>query len=431
MVIAHTRLANPLLGNLRILRFSAYDDDDNLLYYLPFMVSTVLHFKFQLAGRGAWRNELSSHMRLFFDTISSRMTNLSSLSITALSAINFHSPRFIGLLAHALEGLPNLKHVILPPRVIVGKIITSLSDHARLVEINPAERALSRGLSSTFSSTVSSTVLPKLGDAPFPSLRSLSFCAIPKVIRGFLSHPRLPTSQIAILHVQVLESSARDHERLDHLMNAIFSNCTNLAELSISETIRGDDDPEKVENIFSFNCIRGILACWNLTSLKIRHHSCLSWTAQEVDELSFSLPSVTTLMLNETPVQAPQPAVTIAAALSSFARHCSELRELGFCFDARSQPHAPVSKFKSLAVLHVGASPIDDSSESIEGIAAFLITILPVGCRMRWSSHGDEWSNDAANDEMDDGSFMGSPWQRIHQLQTLCRKVQKLLPGMI
>ncbi|RDB14806.1 hypothetical protein Hypma_016580 [Hypsizygus marmoreus] len=395
------------------------------------MVPAVRQLEFQLGGQGAWKTELSSQMRVFFDTISTRMSYLSSLSITALFSIDTHSARFIGLLAHTLEGLQNLEYVVLPPRVIVGKVIISLSHHPKLLEINPA----TRGLSREEYSTASNVAPPKLEGSCFPSLRNISFCAIPRNFRAFLSHPHFPGSQILSLHVQVLESSrASEHEPLDHLMKAISANCPNIGELSVSETIGANDN----ETALPFTSIHGILDSSRLTNLKIRVRACLMWTAQEVDEFASSLPSARTLLLNETPSEAVQPVVTIEAALSTFARHCPELRQLGFCFDARSQRqpkfgHSQLSRFKSLVALHVGASPIDDNSDNLdnnnaEDIAAFLIAILPVECKLRWSYHGGEWGDD---DEADDESFAGSPWQRVRQLQNLCKKVHRLLSGRI
>ncbi|RDB25716.1 hypothetical protein Hypma_006372 [Hypsizygus marmoreus] len=425
-----------LFRNLHTLRFSAHDINDDLLHYTQFMVPSIMTLELKLTGRESV--ELSSAMKLFFGCIASRLQHLRSLSIS-LAVIKSHPVLFIGLLARTLEGLKNLEYVVLPPCLVVGKVITSLSRHPHLVEINPAYGSLAM---EAYSMASCSTSSPELTDISFPSLSAISLCTIPRSAHALLANPYFPANQISRIHVQVFSQRHRRGERepFELLMRTIAGNCTNIEDVTITEFKRPNDNNDLV---LSYRSIREILRCTRITSLKIDFRGCLPWTVQDLNEFASFLPAATTLMLNQAPFHPTLPTVRIEAVLSAFSRHCLLLQELGFYFDARSQPGfsegssecLSVPRFRSLAVLHVGSSPITDSSQNVVDITAFLIAVLPARCKLRWVRKSDEFNAGSSDVDTGDESSVSSmeddncAWQRVGQLRDLHSKAPRPLLG--
>ncbi|RDB18463.1 hypothetical protein Hypma_000278 [Hypsizygus marmoreus] len=405
------------------------------------MTPSVSKLEFRLSGQDVGNAEFGSGMRLFFDRISSSMTNLRSLSIT-LTAINKISPRFILLLSRTLDHLKRLEHVILPPRAIVGQVITSIACHTHLIDILPAYRGL---FWESHSTSYSSMFSPQLSQSCFPALETLSFCSTPRSAKAFLENPYFPASRILRIHVQVLAQRQRhsEVEPVGYLLKAICDNCTSIMDVSISKTSSSNEEIVAL----SFATMRALINCGSLTTLTIQLRGCLLWTAVDFDEFAASLPSATTLMLNEAPLPPLQPATIMEDALSPFSRHCSQLRKLGIFFNAREQPIVAVSspiaafRFKSLVALHVGTSPISNTSQNIVYIAAFLLAILPDACKIVVGGKGSEGhpppESDADTDTDSDGEssdvFSDTPlqhipaWQKVQELRMLCQMEPRLL----
>ncbi|RDB21896.1 hypothetical protein Hypma_011132 [Hypsizygus marmoreus] len=435
--IAQTRpLDSVLLRNLYYLRFSAYDVDDDLVHYVQFMVPSVIKLDFKLTGRDSF--ELHSSMRFFFSCISSRLNHLRSLSIS-LATIKSHPVSFISLLAHTLEGLKSLECVVLPPCVVVGKVITSLSHHPHLVEINPAHGSLAPVEAYSIASCFRSS--PELRNLAFPSLDALSFCASPQIAHALLMNPHFPANQMSRIHVQTFSQKHRrgEPDPVEPLIQAIASNCTNIQDVTITEIRRPNP---RIDLVLSYRSIHAILRCTSITSLKIEFRGCLPWTVQDVNVLASSLPAATTLLLNEAPSHPVEPALRIETALSAFSCHCPKLRQLGFYFDARSKPHFSddqysedlhIPRFQSLVTLHVGLSLITSSSQNIVDVAALLIVVLPRGCKMRWTRQAASgFVVDTDDVDTDDESSVLSmeenncAWQRVDQLRDLHGRLPSL-----
>ncbi|RDB25766.1 hypothetical protein Hypma_006964 [Hypsizygus marmoreus] len=440
-----------LFPNLRTVQFCAHDLGDDLVHYVQFMVPSVTKLEFMLTGRDAV--ELGSSFRFLFSCIPNRMNNLRSLSIS-LTTIKAHPGIFVGILARTLEGLTNLEYLVLPPCVVVGKVITSLSQHKHLLEINPAYGSLS---TEAYSMASCSTSYPILTDLSFPSLNVLTFCTIPSSAHTLLANPHFPANQISRIHIQILprkylhHAMTREPESVALVMQALADNCINIADVSITEIMKCPNINSTF--VMSYRDIRELLRCTSITSLKIELKACLQWTAQDVNEFASSLPAAITLMLNEAPLYPVQPTVRIATvriapALSAFARHCLQLRQLGVFVDARTQPNSFESEdlkcpvfpaFRSLDVLSVGSSPITCSSQNIVDVTAFLLAVLPATCEMRWvRKSGSDRSNANASDADDDNESAWNTmsleddhhaWQRVDQLRKLYVKAPRYLPG--
>ncbi|RDB29997.1 hypothetical protein Hypma_013772 [Hypsizygus marmoreus] len=432
-IIAQTR-PSILFPKLSTLKFNAYDVNEDLVHYLIFMTPDVINLEFKLSGRDVGQPELGSSMRLLFDRISSSMKNLRSLSIT-LIAINNISAHFINLLAKTLADLKSLERVILPPRAIVGKVIASLAGHPHLIEILPAYRGLSR---ESRSASNSPTFSPRLNGSSFRSLKVISFCSTPRGAGAFLADPCFPAGQVLRIHVQVLPSKQRDSERdpVGHILCAIQNKCTAIMDVSISETSTSDVDVTTL----SFVSMRPMFHCIHLTTLTIWLRGCLPWTAADFNEFAAALPSAITLMLNEAPLPplpTLQPISELEGTLSVFSRHCSQLRELGVCFNA-SRPRViggsspfVAPRFKSLVVLHVGTSPISNKPQNIVAVTAFLLTILPEPCKITVGGKGDgrmtpSREDSGETDSDDESSVFGDTpfnhiqaWQRVQELRLL------------
>ncbi|RDB26413.1 hypothetical protein Hypma_006956 [Hypsizygus marmoreus] len=291
-----------IFPNLRVLRMDASFDKVNPYIVEPplvdcafFMVSSVRELRFAISSNDTMLTVMHRSVRHFFDSISQRMMNIRTFSMTIVQ-FNGFSPTFKELLVQTLACLKSLEHVYLPLRIIIGKVITSLSSLPQLQEIHSIYRGLSWESSSQ---SIASEFKPVLkDDESFTSLKTFSCCGCPSVINKYLlSNPMFPGMQISGIQIQVLTQRYRNGklEPLHELMKAIAENCPNIEEFSVSESKRSDTSRDMV---FSFSAIRPIFKCRYLTSLTIRFRSVLTWTAVDFMEFAASLPSARTLMLH-------------------------------------------------------------------------------------------------------------------------------------
>lgn len=397
--IARTRTTLNILPNLRTLEWYAATPG-RVHHSILFMHENVKSFKVLLSAR-----EEPNYTSLCKDIVA-RMPSLTHLDLRFSFSVNKIKPELIAL----FSGLSKLQIAILPLYCITGDIMEALS---RLPNIGTIQfEFLDEQGSGDMTDVMQFS--PKLEAGAFPSLWDLSLSARLSDMTRFLNMNYAPTN-LTSLYVHVI--SVATPSVFTGFLNAVADNCHLLTSLYIDLAMRENPmAPPVSQERLTFENLRPLLNCPNLTTFELRWDLPLNITPEEIEIIAVKWPSLEVFLLNYEPMPFSIPSATNHAnhangaisgsaaslptptptpaflpsepltlrALLPFARHCPRLRELGMYVNATAADISPADpmetppSFKSLQKLQVGLSRITESAP----VALFLSQICPLGCEV-------------------------------------------------
>lgn len=306
----------------------------------------------------------------FFQDIVDRMPNLSTLDICSLVPVRDIEED----LAHLLRQLPKLQKVTLPRFYLTTRIAEALSrsDHLFSVEFQYKD---DQGVGD-FQDTA--LFRPTFTEGAFPALYDLSVTANFDDTTRFIKAPFSPTNltQFYVDSGRVIESPDSVHR----LISTVSEHCQLVEELYLISghhpclmvPTNEDDSGSRI----TLEVFKPLFKISKLTTFEIAHQYPLLLTQQDIELFASSCPAIETLLLNTEPIYLTESSLTLEA-LVPLARHCSQLKHLGLFMDATQIPETtPTTAFKSLRLLAVGISIIDDEA----GPALYLSHLLSPKC---------------------------------------------------
>lgn len=284
-----------------------------------------------------------------------------------------------------LRGLTSLRRILAPMYCYTSAVVHQLSHMRELSDImfgKPVEQGTGeRADVATFS--------PRLEDGAFPALQNFCFSAHLIDATELISGPFAPT-HLTSLYVHIL--AVDDPYILQRFFTVISKRFHHLKELHVDFVISPDAPivypAPPIAARPTIQTFRPLFACKRLRLFEFRWDYQMNLTQPDIEEMASSWPLIEVLLLNCQPIPEPiRPGLTLRA-LIPFARHCPRLWQLGLYLDADpahlSRLSGPITPFKSLEVLSVGASSIT----AVEPVALFLSKLCPLSCRIisgvRW-----------------------------------------------
>ena len=366
-------------------------------------------------------------LKSFFADVVDRMPDLTHLNMK----INYAISKVENEVAELLCGLKKLKKLTGPRYSVTTNLMNVLS---RLEFLGCIEFQYSddQGLGDPEDVT---QFRPTVEEGAFPSLWDLSLAISYQDFTRFINAPFAPTNlKMLYIDSQLFEAP----EDVKVMLASLSENCQLLETLAllsrvdVPNGILGFDPAD--EQCITFDTLKSLLNCPNLTSFELVHGCPVMMTQDEIEELAEKWPSLEALLLNNEPGFINNANLTLDALLP-FARHCPRLRHLGLFINAstigqsyNSTPTSSLSpskriraprdppKFKSLKKLSMGVSPISD----INGVTLFLSSILPNACRVESGVTWDE--------------KLHIPHDISRAIRVRCERwtqVEDMLPGMV
>ncbi|KII84967.1 hypothetical protein PLICRDRAFT_117337 [Plicaturopsis crispa FD-325 SS-3] len=410
--VARSRTTLAILPNLHTLEWIA-PTFRSLNLSVLFMHDSVKHLIIGIPGEVVEVSPLS-----FFKDIVARMPAITELDLRIMAPASAIEKDTLFL----FNNLPMLKKVTVPYCHITSGAITELSKLKNLgvVEFQWGEQ---QGRGDVKDVQLFS---PVLSEGAFPSLWDLSLYASLDHVTRFFDQKFSPTN-LTMLYVgsHVLETPAS----LCSFLNVIADNCQLLTVLYL-ELLSCHQPPEPAEDTsISFENLRPLLRCPNVTSFEITHEYPLRVTQDQIEELAHKWPSLKRLSLISDPVVLNPPSLTLRALLP-FARHCPRLGHLGLYVQASVldiPEHEEIKPFQALSQLALGLSDVADEG----AVAMVLARLCPLGCEMEfgvtWHQLLDgEFSNDEIEDTVESVALADEVQRRCNQW----REVARLLPLM-
>ncbi|KAF8629309.1 hypothetical protein AX15_003513 [Amanita polypyramis BW_CC] len=430
--IARTRTSLAILPNMHTLEW-----EGSLTLCVMFMHSNIRRFAIRLPhvmdltsvdtslasdiSQVSLSPKSSSILRPFFADVIDRMPNLTHLNIK----MNFAISRVESEVAELIRGLKKLKKFAAPRYCVTTDIMDVLS---KLEFLGCVEFQYSDDQGCGDPEDVSEFT-PTVEEGVFPSLWDLGLAVCYDDFTRFINAPFAPTNlRMVYLDSQFFETP----EGIKSLLVALSENCQLLQSLAllsrvdVMNGIQGIDPAD--EQCITFDILKPLLNCPNLTSFELVHGCPVVVTQDEIEELAEKWPSLETLLLNNEPGFINDARLTLDALLP-FARHCPRLRHLGMFINAstvgqtynstptrrsREPRYAPI--FKSLRKLSMGVSPVSD----INGVTLFLSSICPADCLVE---SGVTW---------DEKLYV--PADVVRAIKVRCERwarVEEMLPGMV
>ncbi|RDB15049.1 hypothetical protein Hypma_005454 [Hypsizygus marmoreus] len=368
--LGQTRNLFPNLQSLRIIDHTARSlyggsapaDPPLIQEYVPFMQPSVTHFiveslDWNKAGM-EWANTIS------------RMSHLVCLEIKG----GWVDEDFVVL---AARNLPCLETLVLPFLAATSVVIEGLSNHQYLKEIKsnsePQLRERFTGLP---------TFEPRLNEGAFPALHTLACAAWSRDFPHFLAHKFFP-SNLRGVYLETLDLTTASS--VESILLVLAKTCPDIEKITLTDEDYNPWTSGACAGL-SLDPLRPLFSCTKITSLHIRHRTCLALTHEEVGELARALPHIEHLILNEEPrhrgYQFESHSLTLDI-LPIFADSCRHLQSLGVYIDANA-PYSTdlfeVQPFYKLQNIYMGKSTMDYTS--IEPIALFFAQILPPMCKI-------------------------------------------------
>ncbi|KAG6873643.1 hypothetical protein C0995_013149 [Termitomyces sp. Mi166 len=180
-----------------------------------------------------------------------------------------------------------------------------------------------------------------------------------------------------------------DDQTWTELHKTTAKRCQDITDLTLYQGVDFDKAASYADLKASFS--------FKLTQLKIQNYLPLQYTAQELEDLACSLPSLEILELAPNPSNLGSLGTFSLDHLLLFAQHCPKLVRFGTWIGAARYCVAPPNSvpFLALQELDVGKSPLE--SCGVDDVAIFLAQILPWTCEMKWEGWkidkkgGDNW----------------------------------------
>jgi hypothetical protein len=366
-------------------------------------------------------------LKSLFGDVVDRMPDLTYLNIK----MNYGISKVESEVAELLRGLKKLKKFAGPRYSVTTNVMNALS---RLEFLGCVEFQYSddQGFGDPEDVT---EFRPTVEEGAFPSLWDLGLALNYQGFTKFINSPFAPTNlRMLYIDSQLFEVP----EDVKSLLISLSENCQlleSLALLSRVDVPNGimDFDPAD-EQCITFDTLKSLLNCPNLTSFELVHGCPVMMTQDEIEELAEKWPSLETLMLNNEPAFINNASLTLEALLP-FAKHCPRLRHLGLFINASTvgqiyngTPTSSVSpskrarvprdppRFKSLKRLSMGVSPISD----VNGVTLYLSSICPTACQVESGVTWDE--------------KLHVPPDIVRAIRVRCERwtlVEGMLPGMV
>ncbi|KAH9474987.1 hypothetical protein JR316_0012086 [Psilocybe cubensis] len=379
--VARTRTRLDILPNMHTLHWKA-----SLELAVMFMHKAIKNFAVYLPEL----NEISP--RPFFEDVSTRMPNLTSLDIRT----NIPVQRIENEMVNLFQQLPKIQKVTFPRYYFTTRIAEVLSklENLGVVEFQYLDYQGSGDVQDVI------PFVPSFTEGAFPALWDHSMAVSFDDAARFLDIPFSPTNLTMLyLDSYMIESPFA----IRKLLNVISENCqllTFLALVSLRDAgspslPEPQSDTSHPDHAITVNTLKPLFKLPNLTSLELVHQFPLALNSEDIRLFAVSWPSIRSLMLNTEPAHLTKSNLTLHDLLP-FAQHCTKLRHLGLFIDSRlptsEQPSTPSSsstssavpnstpavQFKSLERLSMGVSLIDDEN----AVTLFLSQILPLNCQI-------------------------------------------------
>ncbi|KAI1793729.1 hypothetical protein LXA43DRAFT_203262 [Ganoderma leucocontextum] len=373
--VARSRTALNILPKLASLTWLS-QEGDRLRSSLMFMHDNIKEFAVALVPSPGYS------LGTFFQEIKLRMPRLTHLDLR----FSFSVREIENDLCQLVEGLSKLQKVTMPRFTLTNKVIETLSllPDLGVIQFEFLEQGCGDG-------TDLGNWNPVLQEGAFPALYEFTISAqIPQMLR-FVQGPFFPCN-LKSLYFHILNTT--NPSFLHEFLSAVAEACQILSELYLDfvgtpfPIVYSKDHADG--DLVTWNTLRPVLKCPNLTTFLFRWDSPLIISHAEVAELAASWPSLEVLVLNNEAPPTSRPVALTLDALLPFAQHCPNLRELGLCVSATTavppggSAVPALTPFRKLRTLSFGLSHIAEP----EPVALFLSQLCPPGCEI---TAGIEW----------------------------------------
>ncbi|KAF4597853.1 F-box domain-containing protein [Pleurotus pulmonarius] len=263
----------------------------------------------------------------------------------------------------SLGNLPLLSHVSLPKCFLVPKVVHQLSTLNKLTSIE----------TSLPLSPCEATFPLALAADSFISMTRLTFSTTFARATECFSQRNHPPYIVHLELVSAIIEPERDYSRLLEVLSASYP---GLEVLVLECKPRPEVDVEPtVQTTVTYDSLRPILRCRKLKTLKLRHYFPFLLEHDDILSIAEALPSIETLLLNESPRALLKPTFPIGTLLV-FRTRCPRLKHLGLYFGTGTK-HIPITVpegcLSKLSVLELGASRADPYLD----VGCFLNDVCP------------------------------------------------------
>lgn len=326
-------------------------------------------FMAESAKEFIWRIEVAmvgAEMQRVCEEIVFAMPGIEVLKIQVDSLIGVETS-----LCWMCENLPNLGRVVLPLYGLSASLFQVLAPLSGLEDIDFERTVREQAITGHSSSmdAVNHFSLDK-HSFPHPSFASLTRFSI--ALPGFpqlLEILQCPAVTLCILQRLTVRIPSRAEdivEEVNGLIRWLAVGCSSLGELSLYFSPQDRDVLTAIAHSrrVRLSDLESLSGLSSLRSFAIHLARPIDMDDADMEKLAISLPNIISLSLNPHPSLAEEPSTTFAV-LSSFARYCSQLRDLGLYLNGRvgftwcSKP-----TFSSdFHVLRLGRSYLPDSED--------------------------------------------------------------------
>ncbi|KAG6814985.1 hypothetical protein H0H93_011379 [Arthromyces matolae] len=278
-----------------------------------------------------------------------------------------------------LQELPNLDTLCIPLYAASSDVLEAASRLPKLQRLIFTGRRRKQLCTCTGVS-----VSPVFTLGCFPSLRTLTIAGCASELSAIIGQSHFPT-EIHTLQVYTMKCGITGDNVLTMFHKSLVNVCPDLAHYCVRD----------LDDSLSFSELRPLLSL-KLCSLIVRGREPMTISSQELNELATSLPKLTLLNLNASPIK-PLHDLGIKGGLpidmlSLIAQSCPDLRKLGLFLDTSNVPTGNILDLPpfngNLRELDVGKSPLD--YDNLEAVTMYLSQILPATCQLGIDKTNDD-----------------------------------------
>lgn len=263
----------------------------------------------------------------------------------------------------SLGNLPLLSHVSLPKCFLVPKVVQQLSTLNKLTYVE----------TSLPLSPCEATFPLALAAGSFTSMTRLTFSITFTRAADFFSQRNNPPNILHLELVSAIIESARDYSGLLEVLSASYPSLEVLV-LECKQRPEVDVEPT-AQTTVTYHSLRPILRCCKLKTLKLRHYFPFLLEHDHILSIAEALPSIETLLLNESPRALLKPTFPIGTLLV-FKNRCLRLKHLGLYFGTGTKQipiTVPEGCLSKISILELGASRADPYLD----VGCFLNDVCP------------------------------------------------------
>lgn len=306
----------------------------------------------------------------FFSVASIRAPHLESFTFGSSFLYHAVGPGLSKLLA----SLTMLKSVRLDDAFLSSEVIETLATLPDLEEVRIPPPINYNAFEKT---SDPDTILPTLGNGAFPSIKVLELKVPLSTLHPFLKPP-FPVAQLQRLVIRT--PRAESPAQIRAFFSTIATECPtiNHIKLYIHTTVyHADFSP------LPFSCLAPLLACRSLTALVLGTPSVLELDDAQAAAAASSWPQMRKLRLFAHMAFRPRnvawPMRATCAALSAFAKHCPDLRNLDISVHLSGiPPPGARTPFQNLDFLDLGVG-VGAAKYSRREVATFIAEVTPPG----------------------------------------------------